>query len=197
MTGEIINHLWQSTVFALLAGLLTLAFRKNRAQVRYWLWLSASVKFLLPFSLLLTLGGLSGPVATDHGQPRRAGDYIHGRGSRGAVSPKPFADAFGTQPRRLDRCRYCQPLGLRTRGNRADSAAGVAAHPGGGAREQSGGNSVSCSGSLFSRSSGARRGGHFPAHVAAPCGHRGASRAKADWSRFWPTSCATCVAATT
>ena len=65
MTGEIINHLWQSTVFALLAGLLTLAFRKNRAQVRYWLWFAASVKLLLPFSLLLTLGaylGRSRPV---------------------------------------------------------------------------------------------------------------------------------------
>ncbi len=60
MTGAIINHLWQSTVFAVMAGLLTLAFRKNRAQVRYWLWFSASVKFLLPFSLLLTLGAYLG-----------------------------------------------------------------------------------------------------------------------------------------
>ena len=60
MTGAVINHLWQSTVFAILAGLLTLAFRKNRAQVRYWLWFSASLKFLLPFSLLLTMGGYLG-----------------------------------------------------------------------------------------------------------------------------------------
>jgi hypothetical protein len=52
----VINHLWQSTVFAILAAILTLAFRKNRAQVRYWLWLSASFKFLVPFSLLMTLG---------------------------------------------------------------------------------------------------------------------------------------------
>src|SRR6185503_18451594 len=51
-----INHLWQSTVFALLAGLLTVVFRKNRAQVRYWLWLSASVKFLVPFALLVSFG---------------------------------------------------------------------------------------------------------------------------------------------
>jgi uncharacterized protein (TIGR03435 family) len=50
------NHLWQSTIFAIAAGLLTLAFRKNRAQVRYWLWLSASLKFLVPFSLLMSLG---------------------------------------------------------------------------------------------------------------------------------------------
>jgi uncharacterized protein (TIGR03435 family) len=60
MTGEVINHLLQSTVFAILAGLLTLAFRKNRARVRYWLWFSASVKFLVPFALLLTLGGYLG-----------------------------------------------------------------------------------------------------------------------------------------
>jgi len=58
------NHLWQSTVFAVAIGLLTLAFRKNRAQVRYWLWLCASVKFLIPFSLLMNLGyELSGRLA--------------------------------------------------------------------------------------------------------------------------------------
>ncbi len=56
MTTELIGHLWQSTFFALAAGLLTLAFRKNRASVRYWLWLSASLKFLIPFALLLSLG---------------------------------------------------------------------------------------------------------------------------------------------
>lgn len=56
MPGEIINHLWQSTLFAIAAGLLTIAFRKNRAEVRYWLWFSASVKFLIPFSLLMSLG---------------------------------------------------------------------------------------------------------------------------------------------
>ncbi|HEV2498957.1 MAG TPA: M56 family metallopeptidase [Terriglobia bacterium] len=57
MMHAVINHLWQSTAFALLAWLLTLAFRRNRAQVRYWLWFSASVKFLVPFALLLSLGG--------------------------------------------------------------------------------------------------------------------------------------------
>lgn len=38
------------------AVLLTFALRKNHAQMRYWLWLAASVKFLIPFSLLVTLG---------------------------------------------------------------------------------------------------------------------------------------------
>jgi len=52
----VLNHLWQSTLFAGAAGLLTLALRKNRAQTRYWVWLAASVKFLIPFSLLMFLG---------------------------------------------------------------------------------------------------------------------------------------------
>ncbi|HWB97931.1 MAG TPA: M56 and DUF3738 domain-containing protein [Bryobacteraceae bacterium] len=50
------NHLWQSTLFAAAAALIALALRKNRAHVRYWLWLVASVKFLVPFSLLVGLG---------------------------------------------------------------------------------------------------------------------------------------------
>jgi len=50
------NHLWQSTAFAIAAWLLTLALRKNRASVRYWIWFSASLKFLIPFSLLVTIG---------------------------------------------------------------------------------------------------------------------------------------------
>jgi bla regulator protein blaR1 len=56
MIPGLTNHLWQSTLFAVAAGLLTVAFRKNRAQVRYWLWLSASLKFFVPFSLLMSLG---------------------------------------------------------------------------------------------------------------------------------------------
>jgi beta-lactamase regulating signal transducer with metallopeptidase domain/protein involved in polysaccharide export with SLBB domain len=56
MPTTLLNHLWQSTVFAAAAGLLTLALRKNRAPVRYGLWFAASVKFLIPFSLLVTIG---------------------------------------------------------------------------------------------------------------------------------------------
>jgi bla regulator protein blaR1 len=51
------NHLWQSTVFLAAAGLLTLALRTNRAQVRYWVWLAASIKFLIPFAALVAVGG--------------------------------------------------------------------------------------------------------------------------------------------
>ena len=50
------NHLWQSTLFAIVAGLLTLTLRNNPARFRYWLWLAASAKFLIPFSLLVGVG---------------------------------------------------------------------------------------------------------------------------------------------
>jgi bla regulator protein BlaR1 len=50
------NHLWQSTLFAAAAALLTLFLRNNRAQTRYCLWLAASVKFLIPFSILVAAG---------------------------------------------------------------------------------------------------------------------------------------------
>jgi bla regulator protein blaR1 len=50
------NHVWQSTLCAAGVWLLTLALRKNRAAVRYWLWFAASVKFLIPFSALAKAG---------------------------------------------------------------------------------------------------------------------------------------------
>ena len=62
MTALVLDHLWQSTLFALVLGLLALAFRKASAGVRYGLWLSASIKFLIPFALLATLGRLIGPA---------------------------------------------------------------------------------------------------------------------------------------
>ncbi|HEY6347107.1 MAG TPA: M56 family metallopeptidase [Bryobacteraceae bacterium] len=52
----IANHLWQSTLFAGMAGLLTLALRKNSARVRHWVCVAASLKFLVPFSLLIAIG---------------------------------------------------------------------------------------------------------------------------------------------
>ncbi len=52
----IANHLWQSTLFACAAWLLTLAFRKNPARVRHWIWVTATLKFVAPFSLLIALG---------------------------------------------------------------------------------------------------------------------------------------------
>lgn len=56
LVAGLANHLWQSTLTAIVAGLLTLALRKHHARARYWLWLAASMKFLVPFSLLVSLG---------------------------------------------------------------------------------------------------------------------------------------------
>jgi bla regulator protein blaR1 len=58
MIPGLIAHLWQSTLFAGAAWLLTLALQKNQARVRYWVWFSASIKLLIPFSLLVGLGTL-------------------------------------------------------------------------------------------------------------------------------------------
>src|SRR5579863_3765245 len=50
------NHLWQSTLSVVAVWLLALALKKNRAEIRYQLWLAASLKFLVPFSLLVSIG---------------------------------------------------------------------------------------------------------------------------------------------
>jgi len=58
MIPSIAAHLWQSTIFAVVAGLVAFALRQNPARVRYWIWFTASAKFLLPFSILTGLGSL-------------------------------------------------------------------------------------------------------------------------------------------
>ncbi|HEY4029232.1 MAG TPA: M56 family metallopeptidase [Caulobacteraceae bacterium] len=56
MIAALLDHLWQSTLFALGAGLLALVLRRASARVRYGLWLCASVKFLIPFAPLAAAG---------------------------------------------------------------------------------------------------------------------------------------------
>lgn len=58
LSSQLANHLWQSTAVVAVAWLLAFALRKNHARARYWIWLAASLKFLLPFSLLVSLGSL-------------------------------------------------------------------------------------------------------------------------------------------
>jgi uncharacterized protein (TIGR03435 family) len=57
------NHIWQSTGFAICAGLLTLALRNCGAAVRFNVWLAASLKFLVPLSLLFALRSVPAPPA--------------------------------------------------------------------------------------------------------------------------------------
>jgi uncharacterized protein (TIGR03435 family) len=58
MTAFFFNHVWQSTLFAVVIALLTIALRDNRARLRYGLWLAASVKFLVPFAAVAAVGSL-------------------------------------------------------------------------------------------------------------------------------------------
>lgn len=52
-----LDHLWQSTLFALVIAALVPLFAQQRAALRFWLWFAASVKFLIPLSALVKLGG--------------------------------------------------------------------------------------------------------------------------------------------
>ncbi len=68
MIVALLDHLWQSTLFCGAVWLITLALRTNRAAVRHGLWFIASVKFLVPFTLLYALGasiGLPVPPGAD------------------------------------------------------------------------------------------------------------------------------------
>lgn len=55
MSG-IFNHLWQSTLFAAAVALACSALRQNSPRLRYWLWLAASLKFLVPFAVIVSMG---------------------------------------------------------------------------------------------------------------------------------------------
>jgi GWxTD domain-containing protein len=50
------NHLWQSTLFAAVVAVLVACLKQNAAGIRFCLWLVASLKFLVPFSVLVAIG---------------------------------------------------------------------------------------------------------------------------------------------
>ena len=56
LPAALVNHLWQSTAVAGAAWMLTLALSKNHARTRYWVWIVASLKFLVPISLFIAAG---------------------------------------------------------------------------------------------------------------------------------------------
>jgi bla regulator protein blaR1 len=60
MIEMIADHLWQSTASAAAIALLVMAYRGASAHVRYWLWLAASVKFLIPFAAIIAAGSALG-----------------------------------------------------------------------------------------------------------------------------------------
>jgi beta-lactamase regulating signal transducer with metallopeptidase domain len=69
MTEALINHLWQSTLFAFAAAVFTLAFRNNSANIRFLIWLAASAKFLIPFPLFIFAGKHFHWAPTVHASP--------------------------------------------------------------------------------------------------------------------------------
>jgi uncharacterized protein (TIGR03435 family) len=56
LSAALIQHLWQSTLICAALWILSLMLRRNAARIRFRLWVLASVKFLLPFSLLIAVG---------------------------------------------------------------------------------------------------------------------------------------------
>ena len=85
VTSALGNHSWQSTIFLVAAGLLTMSLRKHPARSRYSLWLAASVKFLIPFSLLITIGS-----HLSHGSARTNAGFYHAIDAVGQPFPLPL-----------------------------------------------------------------------------------------------------------
>jgi len=54
--APLLTHLLQSTAFVVAAWLLTLVFRRYPARIRFWVWMGASLKFMVPFAVLTDLG---------------------------------------------------------------------------------------------------------------------------------------------
>jgi bla regulator protein blaR1 len=70
MVSTVGDHVWQSTMCVAACGLLSLLLRSSQAHVRYGLWLAASMKFLIPFSLLVSLGSRWAWTASSAAQSR-------------------------------------------------------------------------------------------------------------------------------
>ena len=89
--SPIANHLWQSTLFAGAAWLLTLALRKNPARVRHWVWVAASVKFLIPFSVLIAMGGhMPAPAGQPANSAQRYQEWHWAKSANGRSGPRQF-----------------------------------------------------------------------------------------------------------
>ena len=69
------DHVWQSTVFVAGCGVLSVFLRRSHARVRHGLWLAASVKFLIPFSLLVSVGSRWAWTPSPAAEQSRVGLY--------------------------------------------------------------------------------------------------------------------------
>lgn len=103
------NHIWQSSLCVAIAAVLCLTLRHCRAAIRHWIWLVASIKFLVPFSLLSVTGShivppqSAGKAYTDFpllimrevGRPFGSAALLHRSGisSAAAFPPPPVSSA--------------------------------------------------------------------------------------------------------
>ncbi|MDQ6664169.1 MAG: M56 and DUF3738 domain-containing protein [Acidobacteriota bacterium] len=93
MTSPILDHLLQSTVFAVAAALLARFLRRNRAATRFCIWLAASIKFLVPFSFLVGLG-----QSVDLPQAARAAAPLASTMTQLTISSPPIFSSPGPHP---------------------------------------------------------------------------------------------------
>jgi hypothetical protein len=63
------NHLWQSLLCVALVQGLVLLTRRNAASLRLWLWRAATIKLMVPFTVLTGLGGWLGFPVRFAGDP--------------------------------------------------------------------------------------------------------------------------------
>lgn len=68
-------HLWQSTLCAALAALVATVLRGGPARSRHVIWLLASLKFLVPFAALQSLGTIAGAWTPTVAVARTAGAF--------------------------------------------------------------------------------------------------------------------------
>ena len=105
MIALLLDHLWQSTLFVLVIGLLAWLLRKNGAHVRYWLWLAASMKFLVPFSLLTLSGAQLGSITAQGPRFDQLGKWVEmtlapasAQAGSAAATPRPDQATAGSLP---------------------------------------------------------------------------------------------------
>ena len=163
MLPALFNHLWQSTLFAGVAGLLTLALHKNHARLRHSIWLVASFKFLIPLSIFVALGShIQWRIA-----PAIKPSPLIRRGGRGKSAVYSSANllafarthAVWHQPASGICIRY---LGMRIPQYHLCMVGSLAPYPGRSSRRIARENGTADSGHILSRALGTGRVRYFP-----------------------------------
>ena len=133
------NHLWQSTLCVAAAAVVARALKRHAASIRYRVWLLASVKFLVPFSLLAGIGR-SLPVPSFPPCRRRSSPWLS-TSSASRSSPIAATAARASRPRLSGPGRSgvtgrhrlasasCDVARLRGLGDRIARAGGVSMDP--------------------------------------------------------------------